>query len=501
MRAWSFLYLLPTLLDLSVAQPRRPQHRPQGNGIVEEVIDIEVEVWTTVTLDGPAPSGWRYADHAHEREKTLSHWFTTIPEISSSPTPISSDILPLASGAIEKAAARPAASSFKGGHAYISSASKASSQPIYEAPSSTGQPSAMHADQIPSSISEASSSIADSVTSSPAASTTASTQVSHGKYPFSALVAFGDNLSDNGNGSYAHHVADKDNPDNTIYGARTWTNAQVAVSFLTDLLGVPMNQDFAFGHAWGGADFGATLDNTMAVSDFHNSTIAAELGCPGAIPASQQVSTYISQGVNKDALHFLWIGNNDVNMATSFQPDAFNKNLTTGMTKVVSQLLDAGAPYVFVPNIYPKQLAPLVPKYYGWTTQSQQDSFGTFISNANSALKTALAGMQNSDKVIYYDANAFLTSVWNNAASYGLTNAKDTNGWPAFCDGDPDQTSNVKAAIAAGTINQKDQNNWGICVDDHQQDTWYWMQYLDMTSHVHELLAGDMNKAIAAHFA
>ena len=282
-------------------------------------------------------------------------------------------------------------------------------------------------------------------------------------------------VGDNGNGSYAHHVADQNNPFNTIYGAKTWTNAQVAVSFLTDLLGVPMTQNFAFGHAWGGSDAGATLDNTMFVSDFHNATVAAELGCPGAPPASQQVSTYISQGVNKDALHFLWIGNNDVDMVGFYQQEAFNANLTAGFKKVVQQLLDAGAPYVFVPNIYPKQLAPVVPKYYGWTTQSQQDDFGKSITQANTVLKDTLDGL-NSDKIIYYDANSFLTQVWNNAGSYGLTNAKDTNGWPAFCDGDPDQTQEVKDAIAAGTINPKDPNNWGICVDDSKQDEWYWMQ-------------------------
>lgn len=79
----------------------------------------------------------------------------------------------------------------------------------------------------------------------------------------------------------------------------------MAVSYLTDLLGVPMNQNFAFGHAWGGSVFGATIDNTIAVSDFHNPTVAAELGCPGAPPASQQIDTYIKGGVNKDAIHFV----------------------------------------------------------------------------------------------------------------------------------------------------------------------------------------------------
>ena len=213
----------------------------------------------------------------------------------------------------------------------------------------------------------------------------------------------------------------------------------------------------------------------MFVSDFHNASVAAELVCPGAPPASQQVSSYVSQGVDKNALHFLWIGNNDVDMIGFYYQEDFFQNLTEGFEKVVQQLLDAGAPHIFVPNVYPKQFAPVVPKWYGWTTQQQQDDFGKFITDTNSVLKETLVSL-NSDKVIYYDANAFLTEVWNNAGRYGITNAKDTNGWPAFCDGDPDQTKEVQEAIAAGTIDLKDKNNWGICVDEHKQDEWYWIQ-------------------------
>ena len=495
----SFL-LFAICFHLTIAQPhQRPQHHRHSKRLTEEVIDVEVDVWTTVTLDGPEPSGWHHSNHPQRVVKTVDSWTTSIPDNAAGTGNTASHIQSTSTTSV----AAPSNSDVAASSTSLT-VPKVPISPASGGEKKVAEPvlsSTAAADGAAAATSRASSAISPSQASSAAASTSSSTPQHTGKYPFSALVAFGDNLSDNGNGSYAHHVADRDNPDNAIYGARTWTNAQVAVSFLTDLLGVPMNQDFAFGHAWGGSDAGASLDNTMFVSDFHNSTVAAELGAPGAPPASQQVSTYISQGVNKEALHFLWIGNNDADLVGYYHQQAFFTNLTTGMTKVVGQLLDAGTPYVFVPNIYPKQLAPVVPKYYGLKSQSDQDSFGNFITSANNAVKSALASMPNSDKVIYYDANAFLTSVWNNAASYGITNAKDTNGLPAFCDGDPDQTSDVKAAIAAGTINQKDQNNWGICVDEHKQDEWFWMQYLDITSRVHELLAGDMHKAIAAHFA
>lgn len=71
-------------------------------------------------------------------------------------------------------------------------------------------------------------------------------------YPFSELVAFGDELSDNGNGSYAHGITG-DSSNN--YGFGTWTDGPVAVSYLADLLNVPLT-DYAFGGCCGGASFG-----------------------------------------------------------------------------------------------------------------------------------------------------------------------------------------------------------------------------------------------------
>ena len=76
-------------------------------------------------------------------------------------------------------------------------------------------------------------------------------------FPFTRVVAFEDELSDNGNGSYAHGITG--NPAN-VYGFGTWTDGPVAVSYLTDLLGVTLT-DYAFGAAGGGSKFGATVDN------------------------------------------------------------------------------------------------------------------------------------------------------------------------------------------------------------------------------------------------
>ena len=88
------------------------------------------------------------------------------------------------------------------------------------------------------------------------------TELKRGTYPFNRLVAFGDELSDNGNGSYAHGITGS--PAN-VYGFGTWTNGPVAVQYLAGLLNVPL-VDYAFGGCCGGGSFGATISNAYTVS-------------------------------------------------------------------------------------------------------------------------------------------------------------------------------------------------------------------------------------------
>ena len=57
-------------------------------------------------------------------------------------------------------------------------------------------------------------------------------------------------------GSYAHCVTNSPagKPPvcgNKVYGAGTWTNGQVAVSYLSSYLSMSLTVDFAYGHAWG----------------------------------------------------------------------------------------------------------------------------------------------------------------------------------------------------------------------------------------------------------
>lgn len=121
-------------------------------------------------------------------------------------------------------------------------------------------------------------------------------------FPFSNIVAFGDELSDNGSGSFAHGITG--NPA-FVYGNDTWTNGPVAVMYLAQMLGVPLD-DYAFGGCCGGGKFGATIDEDYTVSP------------AGAQSVKQQISNYTSAGAKaaSKSMGFVWVGENDLSAHT-----------------------------------------------------------------------------------------------------------------------------------------------------------------------------------------
>jgi len=136
-------------------------------------------------------------------------------------------------------------------------------------------------------------------------------------------------------------------------------------------------------------------------------------------------------------------------------------------------LISAGATYIFVPNLYAKHISPSSAFYAN--TPTTVANLGSAIAQANAAIKSALAQFGNN--VIYHDVYSFMVNLWNNHDQYGISHV---NG--EFCDG----------------YNQID---WELCVTDAQGSSFYWMQYLDMTSPVHNLIAADMYKTLATRFA
>lgn len=292
-------------------------------------------------------------------------------------------------------------------------------------------------------------------------------------YPFKEIVAFGDELSDNGNGSYAHGITG--DPAN-VYSFGTWTDGPVAVSYLADLLGVPLT-DYAFGGDKGGENGGATIDNDYAAA-------GAQWNGQPVPSVHQQIYDNYTKSSNgiEDAMQFIMVGQNDLSAKTDafWEGDPKNSDfadtMASTLTEYAEYLIKQGAPYVFVSNIYPKHKAPVTVTYL-CSDGGCVDTWGKIIEAANSAIKEKLAASDSASKIIYYDLYSYMMGLMDNKDASGLTQSLAD-----FCDGD--------AAVA----------KWDECIAGSYvwegAEKFYWMNYIQPTTHVHRLIAEDMKATI-----
>jgi len=234
------------------------------------------------------------------------------------------------------------------------------------------------------------------------------------------------------------------NPQPSIYGYRTWTDGPVAASYLVDLLNVPMTSNYAVGHAQGGSLFGATINNT-----YTNSTA-------GAPDAFTQIANYTSSlsAVSSTAtsnvsntLHFLWIGSNDISLkhiyvwgGLEWINARFATRMAAQMAELVQNLIDAGAEYVFVPNLYARDISPAISFMAtdnGVVDAAYVAELAGAIAAANVAIQAALVPFGK--KAIYYDVNTFMHKIMAEKAAYGITHAGLSDGLYEFCDGYSDE--------------------------------------------------------------
>ncbi|KAI9713033.1 MAG: hypothetical protein M1820_001018 [Bogoriella megaspora] len=306
-------------------------------------------------------------------------------------------------------------------------------------------------------------------------------------YPWNWVVAYGDELSDNGSGSYLANIT---GDPRDVYGFKTWTNGQVAVSYLTEMLGTQMGWDYAIGGDNGGAGIGATVNAEYTPMP------------PHIFSVHDQINWYINNGSSNIAktMQFIWVGQNDLSNHTDAfwtgdpQNTDFATKISNYLSSEVSRLLQGGAPAIFIANIYPKHLAPVTPKYLCNldngpdaacnTTISQ---WGEVITQANSAIKSALDNLRLSSdqksKIIYYDVFSYMSSLLNDpmlAEKNGITMPVDQ-----YCDGS--HTSTLM--------------KWDDCMVQGNANKYFWMSFTNPTTAVHKLVAGDMKRAIDAHYA
>ena len=304
-------------------------------------------------------------------------------------------------------------------------------------------------------------------------------------YPFSQVVAFGDELSDNGNGSYAHGISG--NPAN-IYGFGTWTNGPVAVSYLADSLGASL-KDYAFGGSDGGMNFGATIDDSYTKS-------------PANAPSvNDQIHDYTTSGDGNigNSLAFIWIGQTDLSgtdQSGTHHTDAFwfgdphntqfATDISTKIADAVNTLINAGIQHVLVANIYPKHIAPVTRAFLctpptDYTTCS--NTWGQVIQQANTAIENSLK--PHVDKVLYYDAFGYLSNLAANAGK-SVGNNGFTQPLQYYCDG-------------GCTATPPDPNcKWDQCMVGSKMvaEGFFWMSYENPTTKVHQMLAQDMKNSV-----
>ncbi|KAK4954878.1 hypothetical protein LTR10_007070 [Elasticomyces elasticus] len=282
-------------------------------------------------------------------------------------------------------------------------------------------------------------------------------------YPFNQLVAFGDDLSDNGNGSYAHNISGG-GADN--YGFGTWTDGPIAVSYLADLLEVPL-VDYAFGGSDGGANFGATINNTYTASK------AEYNGKPVPSVHDQIFWNYTRDGAPnniKNAMQFIWTGQNDLNEQTDvfWEGDPINElfisNISDRIRYNAERLIERGAPYVLVSNVYPKHKAPVATTYF-CPDGTCLEAFGNIIKSSNTAIENE------------FKSSNFMMDLMENKDSHGLTQPLSD-----YCDGDPKYAKWDECAAGSYV--------W------EGATKFFWMTFTQPTTTVHQMIAMDMKRTI-----
>jgi cholinesterase len=136
-------------------------------------------------------------------------------------------------------------------------------------------------------------------------------------------------------------------------------------------------------------------------------------------------------------------------------------DFSTKTAASVKTLLDAGAPYVFVSNIYPKHLAPVTKKYLCGTSSKCVTTWGKIIEQANAALESSLE--QFGENVIYYDVYSFMVNLLNSAPAHGFTQPLTY-----FCDG--------------GSFGK-----WHDCMQLGHAPQYFWMNFIQPTARVHQV--------------
>jgi phospholipase/lecithinase/hemolysin len=216
--------------------------------------------------------------------------------------------------------------------------------------------------------------------------------------PFSAVVVYGDSLSDNGN----LFAASGQPPAPYFQGRRS--NGPVAVEQFADALGVPL-VDFAWIGATTGIGNYGDQGTTTTTGTFSLPGMQVELA--GSLPL---IGPYLNDG-----LFVVWGGANDF-LAPSpldLTPQAVVNRGVANVLGIVTALQGLGAQNILVPGMPDLGLTPFV-QGLGPVTAAQYSA----ITDGFNAL--LLNGLPSG--VHYFDTASLLRSMVADPAAYGFTN-------------------------------------------------------------------------------
>lgn len=210
--------------------------------------------------------------------------------------------------------------------------------------------------------------------------------------PYSAIIVYGDSLSDNGN---IYAASGGMVPLSPPYFNGRFSDGPVTVEQLAALDGVPL-VDFA----WGGA-----MTGVGNIGDGGTETTLGGFGLPGMLSELAGYPLPPAPGVVPNALFIVWGGANDFGVGTAVEA-------ATNIDFIVATLESEGAQHILVPGL--PDLGQ-TPAFSGNPTL--QAAATAYSESFNSLLEATLpAGAR------YFDTFSLLTAITNHPGNYGLSN-------------------------------------------------------------------------------
>jgi len=217
-----------------------------------------------------------------------------------------------------------------------------------------------------------------------------------------SVYAFGDSLTDTGNINASTFGILPLSP----YASGRFSNGPIWIDRVTSAFGTQATPSLTGGNnfAYGGATTGGIAPPGVT---FQTLDYLARQGVNGADP---------------NALYIVYAGGNDVlnELGSTLAPEALAASATENVRQAVTNLAQAGAEYIMVPNLSDIGLTPR--SLAGGTETIQR---ATNLSTAfNNALSGVLAGLQTafSSDLITLDVRSLFSTAASNPAQYGLTN-------------------------------------------------------------------------------